>query len=63
MVGQLDIDRVKECVGHRRAALTKIRKIVAMYREGKASASCMAEVELAIAECDRGMNQHYEAVK
>lgn len=52
-----DVDRIRQTVGKRRATLSKVRQIVAMYRQGKAASSCMAEIELAIADCDRNLNQ------
>ena len=57
------IDRIKQCVGSRKAALSQVRSILAMYHQGKAASSCMDEIDKAIRSCDRGMNQHHGAVK
>lgn len=43
-----DIDRIKQCVGARKAALSKIRAVLTMYQQGKAASSCMVEIEKAM---------------
>lgn len=52
-----DIDRIKQCVGSRKLALSKVRAILAQYQQGRAASSCMAEIETAVRSCDRGMNR------
>ena len=39
-----DADRIRQRAGSRKAALSRIRSILAMYQQGRGAASCMDEI-------------------
>lgn len=43
-----DIDRIRQRAGSRKAALERIRSILAMYQQGRAASSCMDEIAKAM---------------
>lgn len=43
-----DVDRIRQRAGSRKIAQSRIRTILAMYRQGKAATACMDEIEKAM---------------
>jgi hypothetical protein len=43
-----DVDRIRQQAGARKVALSRIKAILEMYRQGRAASSCMDEVAKAM---------------